>query len=50
MLDLSLSGLDFDEPFPHQLIDTGGAHGVASPNKLVIDTADREKPTLRQLV
>jgi FMN-dependent oxidoreductase (nitrilotriacetate monooxygenase family) len=50
MIGLDLSGFDLDSPFPRHLIDTDGAHGVASRFKLVIDIVDREQPTIRQLV
>jgi hypothetical protein len=39
---------DLDGPFPRHLIDTEGAHGVASRFK--VDIVDREKPTIGQLV
>jgi FMN-dependent oxidoreductase (nitrilotriacetate monooxygenase family) len=50
MIGLDLSGFDLDGPFPRHLIDTGGARGVASRFKLVVDIVDREQPTIRQLV
>ena len=49
MIGLDLSGFDLDGPFPRHLIDTEGARGVASRFRLVVDTVDREKPTIRPL-
>ncbi|MFK4654227.1 hypothetical protein ABIF97_004161 [Bradyrhizobium japonicum] len=50
MTGLDLTGFDLDGPFPRHLIDTNGAHGVASRFKLVVGIVDCEKPTIRQLV
>lgn len=41
MTGLDLTGFDLDGPFPRHLIDTNGAHGVASRFKLVIGIVDR---------
>jgi len=50
MIGVDLTGYDLDGPVPRHLINTGGASGVASRFKLVVDIVDREHPTIRQLI
>jgi FMN-dependent oxidoreductase (nitrilotriacetate monooxygenase family) len=50
LLGVRLTADRLDEPFPRELVETGGERGNGSRFQLVLDIVDRERPTVRELL